>query len=372
MADRLRLGIVQDYVPGYRVGFFTRVIDRLAEKDIETFVIAGHPRGAMGQRGDQAQSARWIRSGRNRQFTIGRDGPCFSGFISDRNWRDCDGVILGLRGTALDLYAEIAKKRFSGRKLGVFGHLSRHVRQPNPVDLAIERWQMRHSDHVFTYTQAGVDVAAEAGVEPDKITAVMNSVDIQDVLDAYNEVDAESIDELAERYSLTPGKVFGYIGGLDADKRIAFLVDALDRIWQEDPEIKVLVGGKGEQADLLARAIERGQVIMLGFAGPEEKATTFRLSQSILCPGRVGLVAVETLALGIPLLTTDWPFHAPEIEYLTPGTDIFLAQDSPHEYARLVLEHVNHGFSFPRHVGNKYPTIDEMANNFARGVEAMF
>lgn len=367
-----RLGIVQEYVPKYRVGFFTRLIDRLREKNIDAIVIAGNPTGENANRADATQGAPWIRRAQDHQFTVGRNGPRFYGYLTDRHWRDCDGLIFNLRGTAADLYTEIAKKRRSGRRLGVYGHLSHSVKPPNAIDLALERWQMRHTDHVFSYTAAGAEVAVAAGLSPESVTAVMNSVDLAEELAALSSVDPAAIDDLIDRYSLTPGKIFGYVGGLDAAKRIPFLMEALDHAWQTDPEIKIIVGGKGDQEHLLKPATDRGQVILRGFADAREKALIYRLSQALLCPGRVGLVAVEALAAGIPLLTTNWPLHAPEIEYLSPGEDVLYSGSRPIDFSDLILSQTNKSGKLPQHVGKKYPTIDEMASNFAGGVEKMF
>jgi hypothetical protein len=51
-------------------------------------------------------------------------------------------------------------------------------------------------------------------------------------------------------------------------------------------------------------------------------AALSHVSSAIWMPGRVGLVAVDALALGLPVLTTHFPFHAPELEYLVEGRSV--------------------------------------------------
>ncbi|WP_396932401.1 glycosyltransferase [Mycolicibacterium sp.] len=371
MAD-LRLGIVQDYVPQFRVAFFEGLIDRLSGAGIECVVIAGEPTGSQAARSDAAQPLNSLRQASAHEVRIGPNGPRVYGFGSSRNWRDCDGVIHALRGTAIDLHMEILAKRFSGRRVGVWGHIGRKVNSPNALDVMLERWQMRHSDHVFGYTRECADAALAAGMPAGKITAVMNSIEVDTLLDAYRALDREKVETFINRHSLTPGKIFGFIGGLDSSKRIDFLAEVLEYLWRSDRDVKIIVGGKGDNQGLLEPARERGQVIMLGFSGPVEKAMIMKTSQALVNPGRIGLVAVDALAVGIPILATDWNFHAPEYDYLERGHDVLESRNVVSDFGKLVLQATASGESIPLHEGRPYPSLDQMVENFALGVQKMF
>lgn len=367
-----RVAIVQSYIPQYRVPFFDGLVRRLADSAIDCVVVAGQQRQWASARGHPEVAKNWLRqAGDQTEIAVGSTGPRFCGYGTDRHWRDCDGVVLTHRGTNVDLSLELLKKKFTRRRIGVWGHLSRSVKAPNPLDLGVERWQMRRSDHIFAYTQEGANIAVERGVSPRKVTAVMNSVDISGTVLAYADLDDADIDRFSTQHSLVPGKTFGYIGGLDAQKRVDFLVEFLDHMWQTDRDVKVLIAGRGNQEGLLSSAAERGQAIMLGYGGPTEKALISRVSQAIVNPGRIGLVAVDCLATGIPILTTDWDFHAPEFDYLTPGLDVFTSTNDVSAFATLVSNHKSDEGSVREHIGRPYPTIQDMIENFASGVEAM-
>jgi|EndMetStandDraft_6_1072998.scaffolds.fasta_scaffold02316_4 glycosyltransferase involved in cell wall biosynthesis len=367
--SRLRVAIVQEYVPRYRVKLFTGLINRLCDFDIDCFVVAGHPGGAQAVRGDAAEDLEWLRLADPRRIEVGNRTIRFYG--SDKHWRDCDGVVMELRGTSLDLHRELLIKRFSGRRVGVWGHVKPFTNPGHPVDLAVERRQMRRSDHVFAYTKSGAEFARAAGVETANVTPVMNSTDVSNVLKTYESLQPEEIGKFQERHGLTPGKTFGYIGGLDASKRVDFLVDVLDVLWQLDPAVKVLIGGKGDQENLLSPAAQRGQAILLGYVGAQDKAMISRVSQGLLNPGRVGLLAVECIALGVPILSTDWEFHAPEYEYLTPGDDVFVSHNGVKSYAELVLSRTSDNGEVRHHQAKQYPSIDDMILNFTEGIKSM-
>lgn len=368
----LRLAIVQDYVPRYRVPFFDGLVRRLSDAGIECVVIAGEPTGSQAARGDAARPLAWLKKASAREFRVGASGPRVYGFGNSRHWRDCDGVIHGLRGASIDLHMSLLTKKFTGLRVGAWGHIGRTVNAPNAVDVMLERWQMRHSDHVFGYTQMCAEAAQAAGVPAEKITAVMNSVDVTALLDAYRSIDAHQALEFLRAHSLTPGKVFGIIGGLDASKRIEFIAETLDCIWKSDPEVAFVVGGEGSQKGMLDAAVQRGQVVMLGYSGAFEKSMIMRVSQALINPGRIGLLAVEALAVGIPILATKWNFHAPEYDYLANDLDVFESNDTVADFSAQIRNFVNAEPELPQHSGRPYPLLDDMIENYASGVEKMF
>ncbi|OBA86175.1 hypothetical protein A5662_03175 [Mycobacteriaceae bacterium 1482268.1] len=366
-----RVAIVQDYLPQYRVGFFTGLVERLADNGIDCVVVAGRPTGSHAVRSDIGTTTPWLLQASPRQIVIGSDGPRFYGYGTDRYWRDCDGVVMALCGTSLDLTMELLRKWTSKRRVGVWGHVAPATKAGNPLDLAIERYQMRRSDHVFAYTESGADFAVTTGVRPEKVTPVMNSTDVSELLGAYNSIPQSDVSEFQDHHRLTAGKTFGFIGGLDAPKRIDFLAEVLDYIWKHDHEVKLLVGGRGDQESLLSSAVTRGQVVMLGYVGSQEKALLLRSAEGLVNPGRIGLLAVESMAVGIPILTTDWKFHGPEYEYLEPGDDVLLTPDNVTDFGNLILDHTNDSRQVRQHTGKQYPSVSDMVENFARGVQEM-
>lgn len=366
------LGIVQDYVPLYRVEFFDRLADRLQQNGINCVVIAGSAPAGILSRGDAVSSAPWLRNVADPwEFWPRESWPRFFGYGNDRQWSDCDALVMGLRGASIDLSAELLRKRRTRRRIGVWGHLSRTTKPPNRLDIAVERWQMKSSDHVFAYTEQGRKSAIACGVKPSKVTAVMNTLEVHELLAAYKSLKESDVHCFISKNSLVEGKIFSFVGGIDSSKRIEFLADVLELLWSSDCEIKLLVAGRGEQKSLLNTAIRRGQVVMLDYAGPHAKALAMKSSQALINPGRVGLLAVESLAIGIPLITTNWTFHAPEYEYLVHGRDVYRSENTPKAFTSLILDHVDNYRVIPEHIGRPYPRLEDMVARFALGVEAM-
>lgn len=359
------LVIIQPYVPAYRVPFFERLIAILGGEGIECRVAASMPDGAQAARGDAQREQIW--SSQHSARRISAAGRTLDLGIGSRSWQGADAVICSLQGTSLDTYRALLSANL---RVGLWGHVASYVSEPHPVDRALETWQARRADRIFAYTPSGASAAVGMGVAPDRVTTVMNAVDTETLVASFLERRASPGRRVDSDFAVSPGKTFGYVGGLDSSKRIDLLVEALDRVWAADPEVRLLVGGRGVHEHLLEPAVARGQVKKLGYADDRMIANIAAQSEAFVSPGRIGLLAVQSLALGLPILSTKYRYHAPEVEYLREDESLFKSEESPEAFAGLILANRNSG----RRVDPgqwSYPTIDAMAENYAAGVIEM-
>ena len=361
------LWIVQPYVPRYRVPFFERLFASLDNDGITARVVASTPEGAQAARGDAATPP-WLTLVPPRTIAIAGVSLVLTSTRS--RWARADGVIVPHMGTSLDAYSALLGPRRRKRRVGLWGHIKSYVAPPNPIDARLETWQMRHADQIFAYTPGGAAHAVEAGVLPDRVTTVMNAVDTGPLAVALASLSTANVDQFLGDRDFTREKTFAFIGGLDESKRIDFLAEALEVLWVESPDIRLLVGGQGSQQALLAPAIARGQVVTFGYVDTEKKALLLRASRGLLSPGRIGLIAVEALAAGLPILSTRWPYHAPESEYLEESTSLLLADDSAREFANLMSDVASRPIR-PLVSTHSVPSIDDMVHRYREGVLRM-
>lgn len=282
-------------------------------------------------------------------------------------------MVVGHLGSSVDTYLAILDSRRNRIKVGLWGHIKSYVHEGHPLDLALEKWQLRQSDHVFAYSPGGRDYAAEAGVPLQRITTVMNTTDTTVLSQARRSLSSENVQNYMTAHGLKAGRTLAYFGGLDASKRMSFLAQALELLWSSDPDVRIVVGGKGSQSGLLKPAVGRGQVVMRGYVDPPEQALMSAAAEALIIPGRIGLAAVDALVLGIPILTTNWRYHAPEAEFLTEGKSRFTSSDDPYSYAQMIRQFLLTSKS--RKLAQKaswhHPTIDSMVDNFHTGVIKM-
>ncbi|MDN4645141.1 glycosyltransferase [Arthrobacter sp. PsM3] len=202
----------------------------------------------------------------------------------------------------------------------------------------------------------------------------MNTIDTQALSECSQGLADSAVAEYMTCHGLKQGRTLGFLGGLDESKRISFLAEALDRLWATDPDLRVVVGGKGSQSNLLDVSISRGQTIRIGYATPYERAIIGRVASALLMPGRIGLVAVDALVLGIPILTTDWPYHSAEADYLIEGESRYTSGNDVDSYVALVRRFMlspGNGGKSSSGSSWAYPTIDNMVANFSAGVLSM-
>jgi hypothetical protein len=346
------VAIVQPYVPEYRVPFFEELNAGLAKHSVNLQVIAGIPEKAQALRGD-SKTPNWLIASKNRNFAI--LGKTFV-FGSNRAlYKDADLVVFPLMGTLLEgSLAALTRKR-----VAYWGHVGNYTKESNFLDLLIERWMMRRAAHVFAYTSSGRAAALRAGVKTTKVTAVMNTIDTRPLV--------EALDEVPERDLATPNALeFVFIGGLDKPKRIKFLVESLDLLASRGVDFHVTVIGRGEEAKLFESLVHGRLATLVGYDQGLEKARALKGADAILSPGRIGLLAIDALVSGVPVLTTNWLFHAPEREYLVEGESQFTSEDSTVAFADLIESQ-----SYKLRRSNApwvYPKLDDMVSNFSRGI----
>ncbi|MAL07788.1 MAG: hypothetical protein CMH36_13320 [Microbacterium sp.] len=263
-------------------------------------------------------------------------------------------------GTSLDAYSAILHK---GPRVGLWGHVDSYVARANPLDQALERWMVRRADQVFAYTTRGANLARRWGAAQTSVTSVMNTVDTKELETSLRDLECSPSPVRAKPITL------GYIGGLDGTKRISLLAQALMALTMRGTSVKLVVGGQGPDAHLLDALRTSHDIDIRGYVSGVDKAKLLQEVDALVCPGRIGLVAVDALVAQKPILTTDYEFHAPEADYLKDGISMFSSPDSAEAYADLI-ESQPWRRSIPP-ADWQYPRIETMVENFRLGVLRM-
>lgn len=369
-SDPWRVMVVQPYIASYREKFWGRVTALTPQHGLEVTLAAGSPTGEQALRHDSSDLDAVIPLPTRSLNLAGKTLRWQS------SWRlkgQFDGAVLEASAGFLDTTRFLADRNFP---TAIWGHIGSYVGPGGGIESAIERWQLRRARHVFSYTENGGRVASELGVPPEVVTVLNNSIDVEELAHlrrALSVTEAAAILGIDERQ-----RCLAFVGGLDSSKRVQFLLDGWKLVQARLPAYSLLLAGEGVLADYVDARIESGDVLnvkRLGYAGAREKAAIGVVSDAILMPGRVGLVAVESRAMGLPIITTDWPYHAPEFEYLEPGVDSLVAPDRVDSYADTIVAAVDadaHGWL--RAAKNRclelagQPSVDRMAESFVDGL----
>jgi len=310
-----RVVIVQEYIPTYRRPFFDSLRLIAGNEGWDLKVVAGEPRGAQAARGDASSGAdvhaRTVRLHVGRRRLELRRLP--------HEIRDADLVIYEQARRNLDAHLALRSPR---RKVGLWGHGFDHSPGVSPRDEALLRGMTLRADWFFGYTAAGVDHVVSYGYPAARATVVNNSTDTTSLRAQLAKVTSSDIAGL--RGPASPDAQFvAYVGALDVTKRIEFLIEASELVARDVPAFRLLVVGDGPaSASISQRVADRPWARVMGRLEGRELAVVLRTSSAIACPGAVGLVAVDALTAGVPIVTTDWPYHGPERAYLSRSNSI--------------------------------------------------
>lgn len=329
---RPQVAVIQPYITSYRVPLFTELAERLGDAGVDLRLVAARPKGAQARRGDEAhlEGARRVRS-------LGPvDGlpPLRLKMLPLGRLARADLIVGELAAGCVDsLLLAACTQRFA-----VWGHAYGAVAESSPLDQRVEAWLMRRARHVFTYTDRGRDSALSNGIPDKRITVLHNTIDTRSLARAVERVDADGLAAFRATHGLGPGPVLAYVGGLDDTKRLDLLLDSTRAVVAQIPDAHLLVAGDGasrQQIEDFCRAHPWAHY--LGRVDDSQKALIAATSSLLLNPGRVGLIALDSFAMGTPLATTRWPFHAPEFDYLD-ADNALITPDEPETYVREVVE----------------------------------
>jgi len=316
------IAFIQPFVPTYRVGLFNAIAAELAELGLVLEVWHDNPKGIVAARGNASQGV-WSVPIHQRRLTIKRRNVTYRNV--HRKARGVRAVVAGLASTNLETYLLALDPEVN---LLLWGHGRNFTASQHGLDIAIERWLIGRSRHVFTYTERGAEYVTSTGTDPGSVTVVRNSTDTEALRGWKREASAEAINSEQERFKTSSGRTALFVGAFDEPKRLPFLFAAADLVAERLPDFRLLLAGAGPLDDYVAEQVSRRPYArLLGRVEAERLAMFSHIADVMLMPGRVGLVAVDALALGIPVVTTDYPYHAPEADYLSEENSVWTRND---------------------------------------------
>lgn len=331
-----RVSIIQEYVPQYRRPFFEGLIEQGASAGIQISVFAGRANSEQAARGDDAH-ADFVIPLEQREYKV------FGRRLVLRNvtrvLRGADLVILEQARRNLDAYFLLLSPFSPRNRVALWGHGRDYTKPASWLDRLLQRTLTLRSGWFFAYTRQGLEYLVSIGMDPSTITEVKNTIDVNSLVLDMEQAAKHEFREISQNYDLR-GKTAVYIGGLDRSKRIPFLLEASKLAHDRDNEFRLLLAGKGSQEQEVLRFCSENATwaSYIGMVSGRAKAGLMAAADILAVPGRVGLVAVDSFAAGRPIVTTAWPWHAPEFDYLVPDKTVLVSEDTTDGYASTMLD----------------------------------
>ncbi|MGZ0711695.1 glycosyltransferase (plasmid) [Coraliomargarita sp. W4R53] len=364
----MRVDILQEYVPAYREPLFLRMKELAALRGFQIRILAGVPQGAQAKRADASTGVIDVLLNQRELRVAGRR-------ITWRRTRSLvegsDLLVVEQARRNLDVYPALYRSR---PRVAMWGHGSDHIGNASSFRQRLLVHLTNRATWFFGYTQASVDSVVCGGFTEARTTVLWNTTDAERLRENIQSLTQPEIQEFRDKMG-NGGPLALFIGALDSSKRLPFLVDAADRVAAALPGFGLAVLGGGPEEHWLSGALETRP--WLTHAGPvfgRNFALALAASDVIAMPGRVGLVAVDSIVGRTPIITTKFPHHAPEYTYLSSGNSVS-AENNVQSYADALLEVLTDARTHQAlcegcEADADNFSIDKMATRFVDGIQA--
>jgi glycosyltransferase involved in cell wall biosynthesis len=363
----------QQRLTHYRETFFQQAKDALAAKGIAFDLVYGQPDATAQIRKDSGHLP-WAHAVQEKTFQLGK----FTGVWvpTPATLARPDLVIVTQENKLLANYAWLLRRVLGGPKVAYWGHGANF--QSNAPAGVRERWKqllLTKVDWWFAYTQMTVDILTKAGYPQQQITNLNNAIDTGAFKRDLAAVADADLAVARQVLGIAPGAMVGiFCGSLYPDKKLDFLVDACDRIYQQSTDFHCVVLGDGPSMPFLRdAAATRPWLHLRGVTKGAQKALYFRMAAFMLNPGLVGLHIVDAFCAGLVMVTTTGARHSPEVCYLRDGINGVMTSDSTAEYAQRVLALIRHPAALATLRAASLAdadvyTLEKMVANFTEGI----
>lgn len=366
---KLRVLIIQEYLPHYRQKFFALLYENLAKRGIE-LQLAFSPQTAANLLAGHLPWAtpvpvrHWGRFAWQNVYSMVAQADLV---IVQQESKYVANYLLGFRSL------------FTRKKLAYWGH-GKNFQSENAsiVGERLKQFSSRFCDWWFAYNDLSASIVESLGFPRERITPVQNSIDTLKISETNKAVTPEHLATLRASLGIQGENIGVFTGGLYHEKRLAFLIESSILIRQLIPDFELIVIGKGPDAHIVREQAQRNPWIhYVGAKDDVEKVPYWKLSKLLLMPGLVGLVVLDSFAMGVPMVTTDYPYHSPEFFYLKDGENGIVVSPwtDPENYANRVSELFKNPQEISRLKKNAFETAQyfsaqNMAINFAQGIES--
>jgi glycosyltransferase involved in cell wall biosynthesis len=366
-----RVAVVQPAILQYSVPLFSRLIAAGQADGIHIDIFEGATPSAIRAREDSG-NAPFVRMLRTREWPV-RGRSLFYKSPTPVRRGGYDLVILEQAIRNIESYELLARTR--PRRIAFWGQGRTYTKDTSPLQEALKYWLTRRATWFFGYTQPGVDTVVEHGFPRDRTTVLNNSIDTSELLTDLSAIPDSEVADFSCHHDLR-GHTALYLGGLDTYKRIPFLLTSAAIAHQKCSEFRLLIAGNGSDRALVENFVAQNSwATYLGGAHGRDKARALKAAQTIAIPGAIGLVALDSLVAGTPIVTTDYPYHGPEFDYLGDGMTTVVTPNDEQAYADgLVAFLTDH----PRQqqMSNRCQTealnysLDDTVHRFITGIKA--
>jgi L-malate glycosyltransferase len=362
--------IVQKSLVQYRKDFFDQLRLSLFEDGVELFLVYGKENEKNGLKNDEVD-LEWSTYIPTKAVNIGKGNLIWQPCLKELKGKDL--VIVESANKLILNYFLMISRLFSKPKLGFWGHGRNMQDAPESLANKFKYLFIKNCDWWFAYTLGVKEFLVEKGYPTERITAVQNAIDTTAIIEQYAQVSDLETAQLKDQLGIKGNHVGIYCGGIYPEKQIDFLLECCQRIKAQLPDFQMLFIGSGIDAYKIIEAST--SYPWIHYIGPKfgkDRVIYFKIASLFLMPGLVGLAILDSFAFETPIVTTNYEFHSPEIEYLEQGKNGLMVGNSVDEYSNAIIdllttEKFKQMFDGCKTSAKKY-SMERMVENFKSGI----
>ncbi len=205
------------------------------------------------------------------------------------------------------------------------GHLNSSLQQS--IDRA-EHELVNQADRVIVCSRYMANEAQYFFQVPNhKLEIVPNGVNMADLQLKHT---PETLAAFRSKYAAPEDQIVFTISRLVYEKGVHLLVQAIPRVLQECPQARLIIAGRGPEKNNLKQQAEHlgvaDRVDFIGFITDEERNLFFEIADCAIFASLYepfGIVALEAMALGCPLIVSDVGGFSEMVKHAETGTKIY-------------------------------------------------
>ncbi|AEE53267.1 glycosyltransferase family 4 protein [Haliscomenobacter hydrossis] len=362
--------IIQKSLVQYRKDFFDQLRNALHEEGVTLSLVYGKENEKDGLKNDEVD-LEWSTYIPNKMIKLGGGNliwqPCL------RELKHQDLVIVESANKLILNYLLMIARHFSKLKLGFWGHGRNMQDAPDSRANRFKYLFLKNCNWWFAYTAGVKEFLIEKGYPAAQITAVQNAIDTRLSLEQYAQTTDAEAAQLKAELGINSQQVGIFCGGMYPEKQIDFLLECCLKIKERLPDFHMIFIGSGIDAQQVRSAAD--QYRWIHYVGPKfgkDRVVYFKIASLFLMPGLVGLAILDSFAFETPIVTTNYEFHSPEIEYLEPGKNGIIVDNTIDDYSHAVVDILSTGkyellLDYCKISAEQY-TIEAMVENFKNGI----
>lgn len=368
--NKSRVLIYYKFLPHYRTDFFEKLKVKLAKKNIELVLLYGKLKD--NKRNDEVVLTWAIPIPNHFIRFFGVEFIWQSGLSFVKKG---DLIVVEQASKLLLNYWLVIFRKLLKIKLAYWGHGIDMQKDKNDIKNQFKKKILKYCDWWFTYTEGCKKIVVANGFPSNKITVVQNSIDTQTLSKQYDEICIDELKELRSSLGINERDSVGiFCGSLYKEKRVEFLLEAIQLIKKQVPTFHFIFIGSGIDVVIIKEFTkENSYVHYVGNQFGRDKTKYFKISELFLMPGLVGLAILDSFALRTPMITTTYPYHSPEIEYLETGKNGLITSNTLEDFVDGVVTTLNNRELLTTLIkgceaATSIYTVDKMVDNFYDGI----